>query len=199
MVTPAVNRLSPEQRQREITAATRQLLREVGYERLKTSDVASRCGVSEGLIYRYFRTKDELLTRVCEGWFDELLALKPAVEEVQGTYDRLHYVVTYSLTVVRQEPALTRYVLNVLRSRSEYRASHLYELNRGFTGVVAQVLHDAVRAGDFRDDVSIRLLRDMIFGAVEHQTWSFLRGEGDFTVGEAADGITRVIYRGMAR
>jgi hypothetical protein len=29
-------------------------------------------------------------------------------------------------------------------------------------------------------------------------TWSFLRADGDFSVEEAADGITNVIYRGMA-
>jgi TetR/AcrR family transcriptional regulator, fatty acid metabolism regulator protein len=40
-------------------------------------------------------------------------------------------------------------------------------------------------------------LRDMIFGCIEHQTWAFIRGAGDFSVDAAADGIAAVIYRGM--
>jgi len=38
----------------------------------------------------------------------------------------------------------------------------------------------------------------MIFGAIEHQTWAFLRGEGDFSVEDSAMGITDVVYRGIA-
>jgi hypothetical protein len=38
----------------------------------------------------------------------------------------------------------------------------------------------------------------MIFGCIEHQTWSFLRREGDFKIDEVADSIVNVVYRGMA-
>ena len=50
----------------------------------------------------------------------------------------------------------------------------------------------------FLSDVSPNMLRDMLHGCIEHRTWAFLRGEGDFDVDEVADGIARVIYRGMA-
>jgi AcrR family transcriptional regulator len=191
-------RLTPEERIAEIMAAAREVLAEVGYERFLPSEVARRCGISEASVYRYFRTKRELLTRVAEAWFEEVLAMEPGVAEHEGTYERLHYVVRYSLDVVRRSPALTRFILTELRSDPEYRSTPLYEQNRRFTGVVSQVLRDAVAAGDFRDDVTVTLLRDMIFGAIEHQTWAYLRGEGDFSVSESAEGIARVIWRGMA-
>ncbi len=44
----------------------------------------------------------------------------------------------------------------------------------------------------------MRLVRDMIYGCVEHHTWAYLRGEGDFRVDETADMITNVVYRGLA-
>ena len=37
----------------------------------------------------------------------------------------------------------------------------------------------------------------MIYGAIEHRTWAFLRDEGDFHVEETADGVTELIYRGL--
>lgn len=37
----------------------------------------------------------------------------------------------------------------------------------------------------------------MIFRGIEHQTWAYLRGEGDFSVEDSADGITDVVYRGL--
>ena len=38
----------------------------------------------------------------------------------------------------------------------------------------------------------------MIFGAIEHQTWAYLRGEGDFSVDASAAGITEIVYDGIA-
>jgi hypothetical protein len=39
----------------------------------------------------------------------------------------------------------------------------------------------------------------MVYGAVEHRTWAFLRNEGDFDIEKTADGITELIYRGLAK
>ncbi|HEY4004911.1 MAG TPA: TetR/AcrR family transcriptional regulator [Pseudonocardia sp.] len=191
-------RLRPDERIAELVAAARALLAEVGYERFLPAEVARRCGVSEATVYRYFPTKRELLVRVAETWFEEVLvALEPGVTRHVGTYERLRYVVRYAVEVVRREPTLTRYIFNELRPDPAFRAGAIYQLNRRFTGVVSQVLRDAVACGDFRDDVSVELLRDMIFGAIEHQAWAYLRGEGDFSTDDTTEGITRVIYSGM--
>src|SRR3546814_19274358 len=60
-----------------------------------------------------------------------------------------------------------------------------------------QVLKEAHAKGEIDGALSLPLLRDMIFGAIEHQTWAFLREEGDFSVDETTDGITAVVFRGM--
>ncbi|MDN5855631.1 MAG: TetR/AcrR family transcriptional regulator, partial [Actinomycetia bacterium] len=170
-----------------------------GYERFLPAEVAQRCGVSEATVYRYFPTRRALLVRVAETWFDEILdALDPGVMQQESTYDRLRYVVRYAVEVVRTEPTLTRYILNELRPDPEFRATTIYRLNRRFTGIVRRVLADAVARGDFRDDIDVELLRDLIFGGIEHQSWAYLRGEGDFSIDRTTDGITTVIYRGMA-
>jgi TetR/AcrR family transcriptional regulator, fatty acid metabolism regulator protein len=192
-------RLRPDERIAELVAAARTLLAEVGYERFLPAEVARRCDVSEATVYRYFPTKRELLVRVAETWFDEILvALEPGVTRQASTYERLRYVVRYAVEVVRREPTLTRFILNELRPDPEFRSTAIHQLNRRFTGVVSQVLRDAVARGDFRDDVSVELLRDMIFGGIEHRAWAYLRGEGDFSTDRVTDGITTVIYRGMA-
>lgn len=192
-------RLRPDERIAELVSAARELLGEVGDERFLPAEVARRCGVSEATVYRYFPTKRALLVRVAETWFDEILdALEPGVVAYDGTYDRLRYVVRYAVEVVRREPTLTRYILNELRPDPEFRATSIFAMNRRFTGIVSQVLGDAVACGDFRDDVGVELLRDMVFGGIEHQAWAYLRGEGDFSIDRTTDGITTVIYRGMA-
>jgi AcrR family transcriptional regulator len=191
-------RLKPDERIAELIAVSRTLLAEVGYERFLPAEVARRCGVSEGTIYRYFPTKRALLVRVAEEWLDEVLGVEPDVAHHDTTRERLRFVVRHAVEVVRKEPVLTRFIFNELRPDPDFRTGAVYQLNRRITKMVTRVLQDAVERGDFRDDVSLELLRDMIFGAIEHQAWAYLRGEGDFSTDDTADGITQVIYRGMS-
>ncbi|HEY9414363.1 MAG TPA: TetR/AcrR family transcriptional regulator [Pseudonocardia sp.] len=190
-------RLKPDQRIAALVATARELLAEVGYERFLPAEVARRAGVSEATVYRYFPTKRELLVRVAEEWLDEVLGAEPVVAHIDTTYERLSFVVRHAVGVIRKEPALTRYIFNELRPDPGFRSTAVYQLNQRIARMVGQVLRDAIASGEFRDDISIDLLRDVVFGAIEHQAFAYLRGEGDFSIDETTEGITRLIYRGM--
>lgn len=191
------NRLPPERRIAEIIAAARALLAERGYENCVISDIAERAGVVEGTIYRYFENKRDLFIKVAESWFEELLGQQEDIAHVTGTQERLRRTIRRALSIIRHEPALTRFVLMELRPDPDYKNLRLYRLNRAFVSGVMQVLKEAHAKGEIDGALSLPLLRDMIFGAIEHQTWAFLREEGDFSVEETTDGITAVVFRGM--
>lgn len=191
------NRLPPERRIAEIIAAARALLAERGYENCVISDIAERAGVVEGTIYRYFENKRDLFIKVAESWFEELLGQQEDIAHVAGTQERLRRTIRRALSIIRHEPALTRFVLMELRPDPDYKNLRLYRLNRAFVSGVMQVLKEAHAKGEIDGALSLPLLRDMIFGAIEHQTWAFLREEGDFSVDETTDGITAVVFRGM--
>lgn len=191
------NRLPPERRIAEIIAAARALLGERGYENCVISEIAERAGVVEGTIYRYFENKRDLFIKVAESWFEELLGQQEDIAHVTGTQERLRRTIRRALSIIRHEPALTRFVLMELRPDPDYKNLRLYRLNRAFVSGVMQVLKEANAKGEIDSALSLPLLRDMIFGAIEHQTWAFLREEGDFSVDETTDGITAVVFRGM--
>jgi TetR/AcrR family fatty acid metabolism transcriptional regulator len=190
-------RLPRDERMSEIMSVTRQMLAEMGYKNITTLEIAQRCHISEGAIFRHFPTKRDLLIKVAEAWFEELLSVDEGDEAGTSPRDRLRREIGYALSIIRKEPTLTRYVLMELRPDPEYRSMRLYQLNRQFTNRIRNALTAAIASGDLRSDVPVDLLRDMIFGSIEHQTWAFLRDEGDFDVEAAADGIMTVIWRGM--
>jgi AcrR family transcriptional regulator len=193
-----ITRLTPDLRISEIIATTREIIREKGYEGVLTTEVAQRCGISEATIFKYFPTKRDLLRTVTEQWFGEVL------DQIEGTDDRalpivarLRQVIWESLSIIRHERTLSRYILMELRADPTYRSMHVFQLNRRYTSRVILVLKDAVQSGEFRADISLAVIRNMIFGSIEHTTWAYLRGEGDFDVDQAADQIASVISLGL--
>ncbi|WP_028747586.1 TetR/AcrR family transcriptional regulator [Rhizobium mesoamericanum] len=67
-VKQAAKRLSPEQREAEIVRGAVGFFAEFGFEG-QTRELATRLGITQPLLYRYFPTKDALVERVYEEVF----------------------------------------------------------------------------------------------------------------------------------
>ena len=193
-----VARLSQDQRISDILAAAREVVSAKGYEGVTMAEIAERANIVEGTVYRYFKNKDDLLMQVAEEWFTEVYADRIEVGAFSGTYNKLRYLIWHSLKTVADGPTFSRYVMMELRPRSDYKDTALYEINREYTREIRDLFREAIASGEFKSGVPERLLRDMVFGTIEHSTWRFLRGEGSLDLEELADEITMVVYQGMS-
>lgn len=71
-----------EDRPQEITRAALDAFAEKGFAATRVTDVAKRAGVSKGLLYVYFRTKEELFKAVVKSVVSPRIdALRTAIEE----------------------------------------------------------------------------------------------------------------------
>lgn len=198
-VKRTVNRLPAEQRIGDIMNAARYVFAEHGYDDASITDIATKAGVVEGSIYRFFDSKRHLLTKVIEQWFIEMLQVDAAqFSGIRGTWNRIRFIIHHHLASIKREPALSRLMLQELRLDPNYRTSELFHLNQSYTHRISDVVKEAIVAGEFRTDVSPSFVRDLVFGCIEHRTWAFLRGEGDFDVEETANKLTDIVCRGLA-
>lgn len=195
-----VFRLSKERRVSDIMAAARSVFREKGYEDAPLSDIAERANVVEGSIYRYFENKRDLLVKVIEDWYESMLAdYDQHLAGIAGTRNRLRYMIWRHLKTIHDEPALCNLMFQFLRTGKDYSHTAVHELNRRYTRRTLDIVREGVDAGELRDDVSLALVRDMIYGCVEHRTWSYLRGEGEFDPDATADAIVELILSGLRK
>lgn len=193
-----VTRLPLDRRVSDILKAAREVVEEKGYEGVTMSEIAERADIVEGTVYRYFKNKDELLLRVAEEWFVECYSDLVDGSAFSGVYNKLRYLIWHSLKTIKAGRAISRYVMTEVRPKLDYKDTAIFELNRGYTEQMRNLFREAIDSGEFQHDVPERLLRDMVFGTIEHSTWRFLRGEGDFDPAEVADEIAAVVYRGMS-
>ena len=197
-MTSTQQRKSPDDRVSEILRHARRELAEHGHEGFVPGRVAERCGVSEATIYRYFPTKRDLLVRVAEEWFAEILGALPPLARQPDVYDQLRVVVRHSLEIIHKAPALTRFVLVEIRQGRENRSKKIHELNRRYVSNVMNVIQRGIDEGSVRPDVPTVLVRDLVFGCIEHRAWAYLRGQRDFSVEETADTIASTVFYGLA-
>lgn len=194
-----IRRLPRATRMQTLMDAARAVFCERGYADAPTAEIAARAGVVEGSIYRFFKTKRDLLIKVVEDWYAHIFAdYDQQLKRITGTRNRLRYMIWRHLAVIHGDPAMCRLIFSELRSGPEYRETSVFALNRAYTRRTLNIIEEGIEKGELRADVPLNIARDMIYGAVEHHTFAFLRSEGAFNPDAAADAITDLIYRGMA-
>lgn len=192
-------RLTRGERMADIMRAAGEILRTQNDREGIVAEIAARLGIVEGTIYRYFPTKRDLIIQVAEDWYEGMLAdYDRELAGITGTQARLRFMIWRHLTVMHDEPAMCRLVLDELRADRGYRETSIYQLNRLYTQRTLAIVKDGIASGELRADVPLTMVRDMIYGGIEHHTWAYLRGEGTFSPEQAADDIVAIVYRGIA-
>jgi AcrR family transcriptional regulator len=191
-------RLARADRIDHILRAARDLFDEKGYEQTAVSGIAARLGIAEGTVFKYFPTKRELLLKVLEHWYEDMFGdYARLLAGVTGARARLRFLIWRHLKSVHDNPLLCRLMFREVRSEQDYRGSGLHQRNRRYTQFLLDVIRDGVEAGDFRDDISPILLRDLVYGGIEHHAWTYLCGRGALDVDHIADQLTAVLCEGI--
>ena len=194
----AFSRLPRERRVADILGAARAVFAEKGYDDASVAEIATRAGVVEGSVYRYFEHKRALLVKVVEDWYEGMLSdFDEHLVMIQGTWNRLRFMIWKHLSVIEKDPAMCRLVFGVLRPGADYRTTTVFDLNRRYTRRTMDILREGIANGEIRSDIPLGFARDMIYGGVEHHTWAFLRGEGGVSVDAASDALTAIIRGGL--
>src|SRR5438876_6345554 len=91
-----------------LEAAVRVFAR-AGYHGSRVGDIAEEAGVSHGLLYHYFDSKEEVLETVFrETWRDLLDAMRDAEESGAPACEQLRQVCAILLRSWRRDPDLVR-------------------------------------------------------------------------------------------
>src|SRR5437588_7110212 len=108
---------SEDKRRLILEAAVRVFARK-GYHTCRVGDIAEEAGVAHGLLYHYFRSKDEVLECVFkETWSDIVAAVRMVEETEEPARDRLAGVAKILLRAWRRDPDLVRVVVReIVRS-----------------------------------------------------------------------------------
>jgi AcrR family transcriptional regulator len=73
-VATQLSRVAPEERRRLLVDAARDVYRHSGLAGARTKDIAARAGVAEGLIFKYFESKDGLFQAAVLERLEEVVA-----------------------------------------------------------------------------------------------------------------------------
>ncbi len=188
-----------EERRTQILAAAARVFAQRGFHTSRVGEVAAEAGVSHGLLYHYFSSKDELLEALFEQAWGELLTAIAAVEELDApAREQLRQVAAILLRAWRREPDLVRVIVCEIGrgSRLAGRQDDLRSVNRA----VERIIRRGQDRGELRPDVDPRLAATIFYGGIDQILTSWVFGfapDGDDEVDAAERAIVDVVCAGL--
>jgi TetR/AcrR family fatty acid metabolism transcriptional regulator len=192
---------SQEDKRRLILDAAVRVFARKGYHTCRVGDIAEEAGVAHGLLYHYFRSKEELLETIFrETWRDVLDAVRSVEETDESARDRLAGIAKILLRAWQRDPDLVRVLVREV-TRSSHVQQRVDEIDQAFAGL-ERIISRGQQEGEFRADVDARMVSYVFYGALEEILTGWVLGQlpdGDEQVALAEQTVIEVVCGGLAR
>jgi len=200
MVSRRRLRLQTDERREQLLELGIQLFSARRYEDISIEDVAEAAGISKGLLYHYFASKDDVLRTIfVENW-GALIARFRAVEaSAEPAPEKLEGIAKILLRTWRNDPALVTVMVREV-ARSPQLQDRVDEVREAFA-IVQRVIEEGQAAGDFRSDLDARLASWIFYGGLEEVLTGWVLGQlpdSEDDVARAERTAIEIALRGLA-
>ena len=183
--------VAAEDKRERILASAEEVFAAKGLLGSSIAEIARKAQVTDSVIYQYFKGKEDLLFSIQGSRMPEVMKLlEESLEGIRDAESRLSKMLWFHLRYNETHREFARLLLLECRSHKDFYKSDGYALVREYAGVLLRVLEDGAKDGVFRDDLDMRVVRDVIFGTVDFEVLSLLvTGE----IGEASADLDDIL------
>ena len=190
-----------EERKTEIVNAAARVFSRKGFSGARMDDIVSESGLSKGLLYWYFKSKDAIIVAIMDRLFNPEMDRIRRLASANGTAaERLMGFADYTIkeieTMGRFLPITFEYYSLAFRNRTVRKA--FQEFFSVFLGGVAEVISQGIQAGEFHD-VDPREAALTIGAALEGSVLLWLFDRKMVRLGTQIRTAVALVVRGMER
>jgi TetR/AcrR family fatty acid metabolism transcriptional regulator len=172
-----------------------------GFHQSRVSDIADEANVAYGLVYHYFRSKDEVLdTLFLERWEILLEFIRETDRATSAPREKLHAIAAAIIDFYRYDPALMKVIIvEVMRSANSFGMRHADKITEAYA-LIGDIVGKAQAAGTFKREVSPRFAALAFYGAIEQVLTGWIFGmlpEGEDEYEQAKSSIVETICGGL--
>ncbi len=184
----------------KIVQALKSLLEEKEFSAVTTAEIAKTAGVTEALIYKYFKDKRDLLHQVLSEYLEQYRAqMGQDLKGVKGTLNKLRKLIWSHIKVYATNRVFARILLIEVRNYPDYYKSETYSRVKEYSNIILQIIEEGIRNREIRGDVPARLIRHSILGSIEQVCLSWITFGKDINPDELTEQICEIIFQGIER
>ncbi|MFO0746835.1 MAG: TetR/AcrR family transcriptional regulator [Myxococcota bacterium] len=191
---------NPPDKRRRILDAAVSVFAQHGFYNAKVSQIAKEAGVADGTIYLYFKNKEDILIQVFIDSMDEILhRQEEAMVGIDDPVARLRTFTRIHFLSVAESQALAEVITVELRQSSKFmRNTDMKPFGR-YLGIIARIVEDGVKSGQFAPDLEPRIIARAIFGAIDELALEWAMANRGSSLVDACEHVTNLFISGLLR
>jgi AcrR family transcriptional regulator len=163
-------------RRRELVRAAIRVFARKGFHAARVGDIASEAGVAHGLLYHYFRSKDEVLETIFRETWARLVEQTRQIEQAGvPLQEQIRRFATIYLGSWLMTPSLVRVLVREV-GRSPQIGERVGELREVLLSL-QRMIEAAQERGEVRADVRPRLATWALYGALDEILTGWVLGQ----------------------
>ncbi len=187
---------NPPGRQKIIEALTR-LMWTKEFHAVTTAEIAELAGVTEGLIYKYFKSKKELLYQVLNDLFAQFnQAVLDRMADKGSAIEKLEIIIRSSIEYYTANRVFARILLLEVRTSPDYFSSEAYTRVKAYARTILEVIRMGIQKGEIKPNTDPLILRKVILGTIEHACLGEIIFARDLDVQTVTHSISTIIFNG---
>ena len=188
-----------EDKRRQLLDAAVRVFARKGYHASRVGDIAEEAGVAHGLLYHYFKSKDQVLEAVFHENWSLLVARIESVEETdEPAADQLRHISAIVLRTWLHLPDVVRVVIQEF-GRSPELGERIGELTLPID-TLQRVIARGIERGEFRKDVDPAFAATVVYGSIDELLTAWVLGRlpsDEEAVARAEQTLVEVILLGL--
>jgi TetR/AcrR family fatty acid metabolism transcriptional regulator len=178
--------------------ALKVLLEQKEFTSITISELAATAGVTEGLIYKYFKDKRDVLHVVLSDYVDFFLTrLEKELRDTEGALNKLRKLIRIHITMYAHNRVFSRILLLEVRNHPDYFQSDAYNTVKRYTSLLMRIIEEGRAEGSIRRDIPPAAIRQLIVGGIEHTCLPSILFQRTLNPEEASDQLSEIIFRGI--
>ncbi|MDY0220515.1 MAG: TetR/AcrR family transcriptional regulator [Desulfobacterium sp.] len=182
----------------KIMKALAKLLKTKNFHSITTAQIAAQAGVTEGLIYKYFKDKRDLLYEVLNDHFKSfLVGIDRAINDEISSLARLSIIIKTTIESYAANRVFARILLIEVRNNPDYFNCDAYSLVRIYAATILEIIRQGQGNGEINRDVDPYVFRQVILGAIEHACLGQVLFGSTMDTTQVSDEISRILFKGV--
>jgi len=195
-----MRRRSESRRDELIAAAVRAFARN-GYHGCRISDIAEEAGVSHGLVYHYFSSKEQILETIFrDNWGVVAVAIGEIASTSNGSaIDEVRKIVSLMLHSWRRDPEVVRVLVREI-ARSPQLQERIGDFQPGFDALT-RVIERGQQTGEIDPALDARVATFAVWGMIDEVLTAWVLGRlpaEEQNVDAAEATVTALVRRALA-
>jgi len=188
-------------RQREIISAARKLIVKYGSEHVTVRRMAKEIGVSEGAIYRHFKSKKDVLSFLVDDIENTLIAdINENYVPQANTLETLEKIIQGHISAVEQRRGVTFQVIAEIISLGEKKLNNkAYNVISRYTERIKELLSEGVASGVIKQDIDVEAAATLFFGMTQGLVNTWALSNYSFNLEERYKSIWKIFLEAVAK